>query len=84
MNQWAKGFDEWVTRNEISPTVDTLTAVTVVWSAELGQGLLEAFGLSTTPAPALASTFGTMFRVAGLDTPDMTSRSSASRRRAAP
>lgn len=53
LNQWAKGLDEWVARNNVTPSVDTLTAVTVVWSAELGQGLLEAFGLGTSPRPTL-------------------------------
>jgi AcrR family transcriptional regulator len=84
LNRWAYGLDEWVDRNDITSTVDSMTAVTVVWSAELGQGLLEAFDLGTTAAADLANTFGAMFRVAGFDTPDKAARSSASRRRTAP
>lgn len=83
LNQWAKGFSEWADRHEVRSSVDTLTAVTAVWCAELGQGLLEAFGLDTTPAPDFASIFGTMFQVAGFDNPDMAPPNSASRRRGA-
>jgi AcrR family transcriptional regulator len=64
---WSEGLDDWATQHEIVPRVDTKTAVTVVWSAELGLGLLEAFGLPTPPARDLADTFSTMFSVGGLD-----------------
>jgi AcrR family transcriptional regulator len=66
---WSDGLDDWAEAYEVVPNVDTKTAVTVVWSAELGLGLLEAFDLATPPVGDLASTFASMFRVAGLDRP---------------
>ena len=66
---WSAGLDDWALDNDVVPSVDTKTAVFVVWSAELGLGLLEAFGLATPRVGDLASTFATMFSVAGLDRP---------------
>jgi AcrR family transcriptional regulator len=71
---WSTGLDEWARINDVVPSVDTKTAVAVVWSAELGLGLLEAFGLATPPATSLASSFATMFSVGGLDRPAAATR----------
>jgi AcrR family transcriptional regulator len=80
LSVWSEGLDDWALANEVVPIVDTNTAVSVVWSAELGLGLLEAFGLPTPPADDLASIFATMFSVSGLERPT-TSASRSSRRR---
>ncbi len=68
LHAWAEGLDGWGTRAPGSPGtpyVDTTTAVTVAWCAELGLGLMEALGLTVPPADAQATTFAAMFRVAG-------------------
>lgn len=82
LSMWADGLDAWADHNDVVPSVDTKTAVNVVWSAELGLGLLEAFGLATPPARDLADTFATMFSAAGLDLPDKPAQKVASKRAA--
>ncbi len=42
---WVAGFERWLHAYDSSPTVDTQTAVSSMWCAELGLGLLEAFDL---------------------------------------
>ncbi|HXY28982.1 MAG TPA: TetR/AcrR family transcriptional regulator [Acidimicrobiales bacterium] len=69
LGAWAEGLQELVARHPVAPRVDTTTAVTVAWCAELGLGLMEALDLPTPTAAELAGTFGAMFRVAGLGAP---------------
>jgi AcrR family transcriptional regulator len=64
---WSGGLDDWAASHGVVPGVDARTAVSVVWSGELGLGLLEAFGLATPPADDLARIYAMMFSVAGLD-----------------
>jgi AcrR family transcriptional regulator len=66
LQAWADGLQEWVAQAAAKADVDTMTAVTVAWCAELGLGLMEALDLQTPTPRALADTFGSMFRVAGL------------------
>jgi AcrR family transcriptional regulator len=67
LTAWGEGLQGWVQHAPAQRHIDTTTAVTVAWCAELGLGLMEALDL-VTPAPdALAVNLSSMFRVAGLD-----------------
>ncbi len=69
LEAWAEGLQEWVAQVPAEARVDTMTAVTVAWCAELGLGLMESLDLQTPTPGALADTFGAMFRIAGLGEP---------------
>ena len=67
LSAWAGGLEDRLAHNG-NPSTDMRTAVTAVWSAELGLGLMEALGLPTPSSKALAQTFKSMFTDAGLST----------------
>ncbi len=67
LSAWAGGLEDRLAHNG-NPSTDMRTAVTAVWSAELGLGLMEALGLPTPSPKALAKTFKSMFTDAGLGT----------------
>ena len=67
LSAWADGLEDRLAHNG-NPSTDMRTAVTAVWSAELGLGLMEALGLPTPSSKALAQTFKSMFTDAGLST----------------
>jgi len=66
---WVAGFERWLHAYDSSPTVDTQTAVSSMWCAELGLGLLEAFDLPTPAPAAMAALFGMIFSTFGLANP---------------
>ncbi len=66
LDLWEAGFEDWLSVAEVPPTTDMRTAVTVIWSAEMGLGLLEALDLETPTPRALARIFGLMCASAGL------------------
>ncbi len=66
LDLWEAGFEDWLSVSEVAPTTDMRTAVSVVWSAELGLGLLEALDIDTPTPRALATIFGLMCSSAGL------------------
>lgn len=68
-DSWFTGFERWLTAYEISPTVDTQTAVYSMWCAELGLGLLDALDVPTPVPVETAALFGTIFSTFGLDRP---------------
>ncbi len=67
LSAWAGGLEDRFANNG-APNHDMRTAVTAVWSAELGLGLMEALGLPTPSPKALAQTFKSMFTDAGFGT----------------
>ena len=67
LDLWEAGFEDWLSVSEVAPTTDMRTAVSVVWSAELGLGLLEALDIDTPTPRALATIFGLMCSSAGLN-----------------
>ncbi len=66
---WVESFATWLHTNGIVASFDPWTAVTLLWSAELGLGLFEALDLYTPPPAALATLFGLCFGLAGLEPP---------------
>ncbi len=66
---WVEGFATCLDAHGIAPSLDPWTLVTVLWSAELGLGLLEALDLHTPSPAALEVFFGLFFGIAGLEPP---------------
>ncbi|MGP0032317.1 MAG: TetR/AcrR family transcriptional regulator [Acidimicrobiales bacterium] len=83
LDLWEAGFEEWLAVSEEPPTTDMRTAVTVIWSAEMGLGLLEALDLETPTPRALARIFGLMCTSAGLSWRPSTLQNGSSPRRVA-
>jgi AcrR family transcriptional regulator len=63
---WVVGFERWLLAYDVSPVVDAQTAVTSMWCAELGLGLLEAFNVETPAPAAIVEVFGMIFSTSGL------------------
>ncbi len=63
---WVAGFERWLQAYDSSPTVDAQTAISSIWCAELGLGLLEALDLPTPDPAAMAALFGMIFSTFGL------------------
>ncbi len=81
---WVAGFERWLQAYDISPTVDAQTAISSMWCAELGLGLLEAFDLSTPTPASIAALFARIFSSFGLAHPkEPTGRNAAGSRRTA-
>jgi AcrR family transcriptional regulator len=66
---WVAGFEHWLEAYDTSPTVDAQTAVSAMWCAELGLGLLEAFDLPVPAPAAMAALFATIFSTFGVPGP---------------
>jgi AcrR family transcriptional regulator len=66
LGRWVAGSERWLAGCASPPTVDTRTAVSAVWCAELGLALLEALDLYTPSPPRIAVVFRRMFSVFGL------------------
>ena len=66
---WVAGFERWLDAYDTSPTVDAQTAVSAMWCAELGLGLLEAFDLPVPAPAAMAALFATIFSTFGVPGP---------------
>ena len=67
---WVAGFDHWLQVYGATPTVDSQTAVSAMWCAELGLGLLEAFDLHVPTPASMASLFSRIFATFGLPIPN--------------
>ena len=70
---WVAGLERWLQAYDASPTVDAQTAISSIWCAELGLGLLEAFDLPTPDPAAMAALFGMIFSTFGLANPKVPS-----------
>jgi len=69
LSAWARGLEDWLANHDVHSSIDMRTAVTAVWAAELGLGLMEALDLPIPRPTELAGTFRTMFADAGMDKP---------------
>jgi TetR/AcrR family transcriptional repressor of uid operon len=62
---WNENYRLWQDQNGIDPTIDTDAIVALLWSAELGLGMLEAWDLEMPPAPAMRHLAATILRSVG-------------------
>lgn len=66
LDYWIAGCERWLNVCQTPPTVDMLTAISAVWSAELGLALLEALDLYTPSPSTMAALFRRFFSAFGL------------------
>jgi AcrR family transcriptional regulator len=63
---WVAGCERWLNVCESPPTADMLTAISAVWTAELGFALFEALDLHTPSPSTMAALFRRFFEAFGL------------------
>jgi AcrR family transcriptional regulator len=66
---WAAGLDQWLAAQRLNPAIEMRTLVTVIWSTELGLGLLEALGWSPPSPRAVAKLFRRLLEALGVEHP---------------